>query len=101
MVSQRSKPVAPVSSPLEILHRSTVLLCMLISSVTVFADQGFCLLLLKERPFDFYLGQEVHADQRLWFKLHKKRPFDFNRGGLGKMSRKKKSKTFSKKISRT
>ena len=42
-------PDAPVRG----LHRSTVLLCMLISSVTVYADQGFCLLLLKERPMDF------------------------------------------------
>ena len=52
-MSQRSNLVAPVSSPLESLHRSIVLLCMLISSVTVYAYRGFCLLLLKERPFDF------------------------------------------------
>ena len=39
----------------------------------MYADQGFCLLLLKERPFGFHGrrggGQEVHAYQCLWFKL--------------------------------
>ena len=66
----------------------------------MYADQGFCLLLLKERPFDFYGGQDVHTDQCLWFKLHKKRPFDYNGGG-GRDVKKKKSKTFSKIISKT
>ena len=67
----------------------------------MYADQGFCLLLLMERPFDFHGRQKVHADQCLWFKMHKKRPFNFNGGGGREKDVKKKSQTFSKKISRT
>ena len=67
----------------------------------MYADQGFCLLLLKERPFDFYGvggGQEVHADQCLWFKLHKKRPFDYNGGGGGRCQEKKVKDIFQNNI---
>ena len=42
----------------------------------------------------------MHPDQCLWFKLHKKQPFDFNGGVGGERCQEKKSKTFSKKISR-
>ena len=64
----------------------------------LFRDFVFCY--LRSDHLIFYGGQEVHADQCLWFKLHKKRPFDYDGGG-GRDVKKKKSKTFSKIISRT
>ena len=94
-MSQRSKPVASVSSPIESLHRSTVLLCMPISSVTVYADQGFCHLLLKERPFDFYGDRKCTLISA--FGLSCIRSDHLILMGVGKMSRKKSQIHFSKK----